>query len=724
MRSFLTLSFFAITICLLSLSPVACSCGDDDDSSAGDDDADDDTSDDDTNDDDTADDDTADDDTEAGIVQHLFGGTPGGNGTQVAFIDGAPTIIADYARNLLAYRVTEGKAVSKTTIAPHAYIPDVEIDGSGHVHILFHDLIDYTYAIGTNRSGAWETIVPELETDEPDDSWDGFGVNADGEYAVVYKHDDENSLVVSHNLDGAWATETIDDTVGAGFRPDIAIDSVGNLHAVYQNRSSDEFRYATNASGSWESEILDTGNNMGDGAVLKVGPGDVLHLAYLDSFHNTLYYASKTPSGDWAFATVDADNVRYDLAMVVDASGVAHIVYGQGSTGDFRYAQNATGTWASQDITLDDFTNVGLAIASNGDIYISAYNFAEGELQLLSNATGPWTRTAVATGVDEEEDFAVASDATGHAHLIGTRPSLDQVVHMNDASGAWNSEAIDAETTTNWPAMLFDDDGYLHAMYVNSDGDLEYATNAHGSWVTQIIDGEGNNTGRSLEIGIDGDGALHASYLFYNSKWLKYATNKTGSWVVSVVDAGPVNTNQQANAVLSDGTVYIAYLSDSNELRVVENSTGAWQFTTLEAPDVPDQFFRLETDANDHLHFLYATYDDETITYGTNASGDWEYEPAFFMDETDASYYTQMAIADDGSAHIVTAPYDWVYGYEVGVYYITNMSGEWQSTLFDPAWRSGRDIRVAVTPSDEVLVYYTGLGSAYFARFPAGYAGR
>ena len=51
---------------------------------------------------------------------------------------------------------------------------------------------------------------------------------------------------------------------------------------------------------------------------------------------------------------------------------------------DFRYANNATGIWASQDIGIDDFTNTGLAIAANGDIYIGAYNFTDGELQLLT----------------------------------------------------------------------------------------------------------------------------------------------------------------------------------------------------------------------------------------------------------------------------------------------------------------------------------------------------
>jgi hypothetical protein len=73
--------------------------------------------------------------------------------------------------------------------------------------------------------------------------------------------------------------------------------------------------------------------------------------------------------------------------------------------------------------------------------------------------------------------------------------------------------------------------------YDNTNGDLKYATNASGVWVTVTVDSVWD-VGYHTSLALDSSGKAHISYYDYTNSDLKYATNASGAWVITAVDSG------------------------------------------------------------------------------------------------------------------------------------------------------------------------------------------
>lgn len=71
-------------------------------------------------------------------------------------------------------------------------------------------------------------------------------------------------------------------------------------------------------------------------------------------------------------------------------------------------------------------------------------------------------------------------------------------------------------------ALDSSDNGYI-SFYDNTNGDLKYATNATGSWVTTTVDSTGN-VGMHTSIALDSADNVHISYYDYTNGNLKYAS--------------------------------------------------------------------------------------------------------------------------------------------------------------------------------------------------------
>ena len=94
---------------------------------------------------------------------------------------------------------------------------------------------------------------------------------------------------------------------------------------------------------------------------------------------------------------------------------------------------------------------------------------------------------------------------------------------MDDSSGGNNT------------SISLDVSGNVHISYYDSsNGNLKYATNAYGMWMTTTIDSsigdyDVNNSGHSSSIALDASGNVYISYYDRLGTALKYATNASGS---------------------------------------------------------------------------------------------------------------------------------------------------------------------------------------------------
>ncbi|MBI4374515.1 MAG: hypothetical protein HY542_06525 [Deltaproteobacteria bacterium] len=73
-------------------------------------------------------------------------------------------------------------------------------------------------------------------------------------------------------------------------------------------------------------------------------------------------------------------------------------------------------------------------------------------------------------------------------------------------------------------SIASDSEDFLHVVYYDgSNGNLKYATDYSGSWITMTLDSSGD-VGNYCDIAIDSNGRIHISYYDATNGDLKYLT--------------------------------------------------------------------------------------------------------------------------------------------------------------------------------------------------------
>ena len=108
---------------------------------------------------------------------------------------------------------------------------------------------------------------------------------------------------------------------------------------------------------------------------------------------------------------------------------------------------------------------------------------------------------------------SIAVDASDHPHIAYGESHLYYTYY--DGS-KWYYETVDSSSNVGHVALALDTVGIAHISYHDyENGDLKYATNASGLWVTTAVDSSGN-VGSYSSIALDTSGNVHISY--YDSR--------------------------------------------------------------------------------------------------------------------------------------------------------------------------------------------------------------
>jgi hypothetical protein len=170
-------------------------------------------------------------------------------------------------------------------------------------------------------------------------------------------------------------------------------------------------------------------------------------------------------------------------------------------------------------------------------------------------------------------------DTTNHALKYATKDSEDWVISTIDSAG----------DVGKFSAIAVDSDNHVHISYyavgyqVYAVGNLKYATNASGGWVTSTIDIPGGvgvglyssiGVGLYTSIAVDSNNIVHISYYDGTNHDLKYATTDPGHlFTFTIDDSGDVGQFSSI-AVDSNNKVHISYHDmTSGELKYAETST-------------------------------------------------------------------------------------------------------------------------------------------------------
>ena len=380
-----------------------------------------------------------------------------------------------------------------------------------------------------------------------------------------------------------------------------------------------------------------------------------------------------------------------------------------------RYNVYRDGMFRAQ-VTELEYTDGGLATSTQYCYTVTALDYANNESAPggPACATTSWTSvmidgtvsarwTAIDVGAGDKLHIAYYDGAwTGSNQQAGT------VKHATDASGVWQTAAIDSvapdvgasldllanddgslnvayydstryllklatKTTSTWlvesiassllnvttVGMDRDGTGKLH-LVVNPNGKVTYLTNASGSWSSEII---GDNhvifgNAATCAIAVDAAGKVHVGYYDYTSGTLKYVTNESGAWITQTVDSVPDAGNYTAIALDGDGRVHFAYYDRTNgDLRYASNASGTWVTQTLDSIGDVGRDAAIVVDADGHAHVSYLDATHHALKYATNAKGAWA---TYVIDDysfvgdayIDGGGYTSIAIDSAGAVHI------------------------------------------------------------------------
>ena len=306
---------------------------------------------------------------------------------------------------------------------------------------------------------------------------DNPGLALDAAYQPHVSFRNRNGVILAVRSGGVWQYSAVDAGAGGFGDTDVRVDRNSASHLSYWDFGSDRLKVATDAAGTWFSEVVNSG---GDTYALALDGAGSSHLLYYISETRSIIYATNR-TGSWVNSVLTgfANATLYDSDILVDASGVAHVVFTIG-------------------------------------------NVQACELHYVANADGQWSGQLIAN--DSNCGAALAQDMTGTVHVVYSTPF--GLRHARYSGGVWQTEQVD---NFSWiggdrVALAIDDANHLHVAYRDQNFNLKYATNSSGAWELTYVDGSGR-VGFDPSIAVDPMGRISIAYSDQIRGTVKLATS-------------------------------------------------------------------------------------------------------------------------------------------------------------------------------------------------------
>ena len=322
------------------------------------------------------------------------------------------------------------------------------------------------------------------------------------------------------------------------------------------------------------------------------------------------------------------------------------ITYGVNAEGALSTTVDSNDVGNHNSIAVDSLNHVHISYAAGGGFYFNNTN----ALKYATNASGQWVITTVDSAGDAGDFSSIAVGSANKVHISYKDNTNGDLKYATNASGQWVITTVDSTGNVgNFSSIAIDSANKVHISYLlgrtnMSYGDLKYATNVSGNWVTTTLESDidrGGNSARYTSIAIDSSDKVHISY--YDDSWedhlyhLKYATNASGSWVTTVVDSGSGMTGEYSSiAVDAAGNAHISYFDYANEFtKYATNASGDWSIAVVDYHGYwiasIDGYTAITTDSENNVHVSYHHVRDNSLNYAYYtlpsyyANGIWHY---------------------------------------------------------------------------------------------------
>lgn len=340
---------------------------------------------------------------------------------------------------------------------------------TAHIAVYWQDTPDDEISYFKGSSTSWST---ERVTDNGDDDQRPvIALDNSGHVHMVYQRNigGDGEIFYANNATGSWISEQVTDNATNDVLPWFALDKAGNPHIVFLNGT--ELFYTRKSAGIWMSpENVAAGTGINTFPFVVLDKNDNAHVAFTksDGSFNQVYYANNV-TGTWQESKVT--NTSYDNVfptIFVDPYSKAHIAYAASEPGDVEmfYATNSAGIWSTGRVTdngFDDAVRLGryFVIDAQGIGHIVFVNGSDGDAEVYH----AYTNEPLYAGVEEfpnstfPSSIKVASVISCNSTVYYSVPVSGNVsLKVYDAAGSLVTTLVEGtsgagEFHVNWNGM-------------------------------------------------------------------------------------------------------------------------------------------------------------------------------------------------------------------------------------------------------------------------------
>ena len=297
-----------------------------------------------------------------------------------------------------------------------------------------------------------------------------------------------------------------------------------------------------------------------------------------------LFYACHDGASWTAAQAVPGMGANSDFGRLqTDGQGRIHLVVHAGM-GDNRSAMYAVidasagcgGTW-SDPVQVDDGTDNScwpqIAVDEDDDPHICWTDRDYYEIQCASSSGGSWgaPETVVASGVQSCHSDVAASGSTLHVvWQEGDAPRLPAYSHSTGGGGYTEPFEL-SDQFHNWPQIVTDASGNLHALYTyrHSDHDVKYRKMSGGVWGAEQVVSTPPSEWTWPSLAIDAGGGLHAvwhqtddvEHIYYD---IGDAATEQWQTARQVSTDGDLNNRDACLAIDPSGRAHVIWIHKEN----------------------------------------------------------------------------------------------------------------------------------------------------------------
>lgn len=315
--------------------------------------------------------------------------------------------------------------------------------------------------------------------------------------------------------------------------------------------------------------------------------------------------------------------------------------------------------------------------------------------------------------VDYSPDISFAFDSLDYIRIIYGDEIEKSMGLLANINNIWKLRIFwDNSTLAGENSIALDNNNKSHISVTTFDGDssmegLLYITDVGGQFSSTVCD-DRKSTGLENDIIVDSSGNVHISQYIWSTKSLRYTTNSSGFWQSQ--DLGLVNWGE-TNIMLDS----------NNKLHFVTGNTDAYAYHYYQDP----VDYTVEQIPVIHIFVQTSALIDEDVLYvltqgglAVKDSGVWTFTEIY--DGTGFNKYKiridedSLAIDSNNKLHVGITLYQQLPGdtqeYRY-FFYLTNISGTWQSKLIDKFLPVEIGVPPAIAVDSNNYVYYLYVNS-------------